>query len=271
MQQQRPGALNYNQMVDSGANLIRVFLSTFTMPVEYISRPFFGSQYFPQTASFFSAIVMLALPPIAGAATKVPLIFIAARMEPPPQAVFTLGSLSKLFFLLLFIHGFRTAWLKWDLSREEHSEFEGPALWPISLLEGENTFWICRIIAEPLAVVALALFMRRIMVFDGALSNFLIFASLCLAMKQYLTWHGAWAFMRRTLDAKYAGPIIAKLLDDKASSKDLQKLHLVSFPKNTPPDLRRAAVEHLVRVVSQSDYPITPTNPTPGGNNAANG
>jgi hypothetical protein len=271
MQQQRPGALNYNQMVDSGAHIIQIFLSTFTMPVEYVIRPFFGSQYFPQTASFFSAIVMLALPPIAGAATQVPLIFIAARMQPPPQAVFTLGSLSKLFFLLLFVHTLRTAWLKLDLSREEHSEFEGPPLLPIRLLPWGNSFWVCRILVEPLTVIALAVFMRRLLIFDASLSNFLIFASMCLVMKQYLAWHGAWVFLRRTLDAKFAGPVIATLLDEKSNSKELEKIHLVSFPKNTPPDLRRAAVEHLVRVVSHSDYPTSPTTPTTGGNNANNG
>ena len=263
MQPQRPADLNYHQMVDKGTNLFLLFLNTVTLPIEQILRPFYGSMYFPPSVHLFSALLMLALPMIASMFSSVPALFLAAHLH-QPQALFTIGSFSKLFFLLLFIHVGRTAWLRFDLSREEHSEFEGPALLPIRLLPWGNSFWVCRILVEPLVVAALALFMRRIMVFDALLSNYLLIASLCLMMKQYLAWHGAWAFLRRTLDAKYAGPIIATLLDDKASSKDLEKIHLVSFPKNTPPDLRRAAVEHLVRVVSQSDYPTTP-----GGNNAA--
>jgi hypothetical protein len=254
-------------MIDRGTDLGHLLLSTATMPLEMILRPFYGSQYFPPAVHLFSALMMLILPMLAATFTSMPMLFIAARMQPPaPQTLFTLASFSKLFFVLLIAHGLRTSWLKWDLSREEHSEFEGPALLPIRLLPWGNSFWKCRILIEPSVTIALAIFMRRIMVFDAWLSNFLIFASMCLVLKQYMAWHQAWVFLRRTLDAKYAGPIIATLLDDKASSKDLEKIHLVSFPKNTPPDLRRAAVEHLVRVVSHSDYPTTP-----GGNNAANG
>jgi hypothetical protein len=234
------------------------------MPVEMIIRPFFGSQYFSPLAQIYSALVMLFLPMIAAAFSNMPAIFIAARMQ-QPQALFQLWSLSKLFFLLSIIHGFRTAWLKFDVSREEHSRYEGPALLPIRLLPWGNSFWICRILIEPAVVAILAVFMRRLTVFDASLSNFLLFASLCLVAKNYLTWHGSWCFQRDILDAKYSGPILAGLLDDTAKAKELDKLHIVSIPKSTPPDVRRATVEHMVRVISGNDYPAAP-----GGNNAAN-
>jgi hypothetical protein len=251
--------------VENGANTIFTFLSAFTMPVEMIIRPFFGSQYFSPISHLYAAIVMVVLLMILSAFNTVPAIFIAAHIQ-PPQALFQLSSLAKLFFLLSLVHGVRIAWLKFDVSREQHSRYEGPALLPIRLLPWGQSFWICRILIEPAVIAVVALYMRRLMIFDAALSNFLLFAALCLVAKQYLTWHSSWCFQRDILDAKFAGPVLAALLDDTANAKELDKLHIVSIPKSTPPDVRRATVEHMVRVISQSDYTAIP-----GGNNAANG
>jgi hypothetical protein len=52
------------------------------------------------------------------------------------------------------------------------------------------------------------------------------------------------------MDMKFAGPIIAKLADGSSDDDELGSINLASFPKNLPPDIRKAAVRHIARAFS---------------------
>jgi len=46
-------------------------------------------------------------------------------------------------------------------------------------------------------------------------------------------------------------PIIARMLEDRATDDDRNVLHLASFPKTLPPDIRRTMLSHLARVFTR--------------------
>jgi hypothetical protein len=78
-------------------------------------------------------------------------------------------------------------------------------------------------------------------------------------MKEYIAWFRMWLFLREMMDAKCAGPIIARMVDNRATEEDLASIHLASFPKNLPHDIREAAVSHIARAFSAE----TETGPKP--------
>jgi hypothetical protein len=75
-------------------------------------------------------------------------------------------------------------------------------------------------------------------------------AALMLAMKHFICWYRAWEYLRKIMDYQFLNPIIAKLVQNKATDTDLAKAHLASLPKNIAPDLRDAAVSHIARAFS---------------------
>jgi hypothetical protein len=77
-----------------------------------------------------------------------------------------------------------------------------------------------------------------------------------LAMKEFIVWYRAWEYLRELIDARFAGPIIARMVENRATEDDLAIIHLASFPKNLSPDIRQAAVSHIARAFSAE----APTN-----------
>ena len=165
------------------------------------------------------------------------------------MGLFSIGSLSKLYFLLSFVHGIRLYRRMIDMSREQNSEFEGPPLPFFHLLPGSGSFWFTRIVLEPAVVFVAATLLEGIFIFQSGLSTYLHFAALALAMKNFIGWYKAWEYLRQLMDMRFAAPIIAKLVENQATEDDLAPIHLASFPKNLSPDIRQAAVSHIARVV----------------------
>lgn len=52
------------------------------------------------------------------------------------------------------------------------------------------------------------------------------------------------------MDARFAGPIVAALAENRETEEDLASIHLASFPKDLAPDIRKAAVSHIARIFS---------------------
>jgi hypothetical protein len=75
-------------------------------------------------------------------------------------------------------------------------------------------------------------------------------AALMLVMKNFISWYRAWEYIRKLMDLRYAGPIIAKLVENKATEDDLASVHLASFPKNISPEMRQAAGAYIARAFS---------------------
>jgi hypothetical protein len=259
MQPQERTPLSIEHMQNGAMNLAEIFCSVIAMPVEQILRPRYGSRYCPPAVAFFAAVVMVVLPMVDALASSYgSLLNLAARIQ-PPQALFGIASLSKLFFLVCVIHGFRVYWRMFKPESELNSHFEGPPLPFFPLLPGGKNFWFTRLVLEPAFVLVTATALERAFIFQPGLAHYLQFAALCLAMKNFISWYKSFQFLRDVLDARNAGPIISRFVENAASQDELSSLHLASLPKDLNPELRRSTAVHIARVFSPgTTIPDTP-------------
>ena len=110
-------------------------------------RPRYGTRYFPPTVMFFSCAMMLVQTMISEMASSFSMpLFMAARIQ-QAQALLGISSLTKLFFFLLFLHGFRLWRLMFKMELEQNSRYEGPALPFFYLLPWSKYFWFTRIVS----------------------------------------------------------------------------------------------------------------------------
>ena len=260
--QDQSGGLNINQLHETAINVVENFSGVVSRPVELIIRPWHGTRYFPIPVIFFSTATMIFLPIFSafalGAISMLPLV----RLQ-MPSGLFDITSLAKLYFLLSLIHGVRLYRRMIDMSLETNSTFEGPPLPFFALVPKGNNFWFCRIVLEPTFVMASAMVLGHLYVFTPGLVLYLQFAALALAMKNFIGWYRAWEYIRNLMDMRFAGPIIAKLAENKATDEELNTVHLAAFPKNLSPEMREAAVSHIARAFSpDSEAPKIPPEAT---------
>ena len=245
------GLLNINNLQDTAMNVVNLFCSVICMPVEIILRPTYGTRYFPPAVVFLSAVLMLFLPLLSAASTAVTHMIPFMGAAQPPSGMFDIGSLSKLFFLLSFIHGIRLYRLMIHMEKEKISSYEGPPLPFIPLIPGSQVFFLTRIFIEPVLVFVTATVANSFFIFQDGLTNYLHLAALALAMKQFAHWYRSFQLLRDILDARNTGPLIGKFLDNSATEEELAPIHLASFPKNTPSELRKAAAIHIARAYGE--------------------
>lgn len=131
--------------------------------------------------------------------------------------------------------------------KEENSYYEGDPL-PFFHLLPKASFWSIRIVWEPLFIIVATGVLERIFIFQSTLAFYLDIAAFALAMKSFIDWYQSWAYIRDVLDAQFAGPAIGRLIDNSATDTDREKIHLASFPKDLPDDVRQDA---LLRIAEQ--------------------
>jgi hypothetical protein len=256
---QQESPMNINQLQNFAMSIVENVCSIFTMPIEIVLRPQYGTRYFPVSIAFFSAILMILLPLFSSAADSVVRMIPFSSPPPPPAGLFGIGSLSSLYFLLVFLHGFRLWRRMIYMELEDHSEYEGPPLPFFYLIPGGRSFWFTRIVLEPVLVFILATLLEGFRIFQSGLATYLHIAALLLAMKGFICWYRFWEYLRKLMDARNVGPIIAKLVENKATEDDLAPIHLASFPKNVASDLRQAAASQIARFFSPG-MPATPSS-----------
>src|ERR1039457_404661 len=125
--QQPQSTTPIDQLQNLALNVVETFCSIICMPVEIILRPQYGTRYYPVYVTFFSAMMMIFLPVFSTVTTGV-VNMIPFHHAVIPVGMFDLWSLSKLFYLLLFLHGFRLWRRMIYMDLETFSQFEGPAL-----------------------------------------------------------------------------------------------------------------------------------------------
>lgn len=262
--EQQHQQMNANSLQDRARNIVYGFCSIFTMPVEVIIRPWYGTRYFDPYTPLFSLVALFTLHGLSQFVSPLnSLIFMAARIQRPHE-LFDLGSLCRLFFLLLFVHTIRLYRRTIHMHLEKHSQFEGPALFFFQLIPGGKSFWVTRIWLEPLFVFATAFLMHKLFLFSSALESFLFFSAACLALKNFLVRRVQWEMLRKVLDIQNAAPAIASLIHGQPDEKELEQIHYASFPKDIPDDLRKSAAVYMASVM----YPGT-TIPEPQGDSNA--
>ena len=238
MNQQSPTDINHYQ--DMALNLVYNICSIVCAPVEMLLRPQYGTRYFPPIITALTAAMMMLLPLFSSIADMLPF----GRFH-GIAGLYGIGTLSKLYFTGGFIHGFRIWRRMIHIEREKNSLYEGPPLPIFNMLPG--SFWIVRIIYEPIFVIIVALVLSNFFILQSSAVHYLIFAAIMLAMKQYCAWYMQWQFLRELMDMRNAGPIIAKIVDNTVSDDELATIHLASIPKNIPEDLRRDTALHIAR------------------------
>jgi hypothetical protein len=248
---QSPTDINHYQ--DLMMNLVYNVCTIVTMPVEMALRPQYGSRYFPPVLLFFTAVMMMVLPLFASMAEGFGRMLPFVRFYGAP-GLYGIGTFSKLFFLGAFVHGLRIWRRMIHMELEKHSMYEGPPLPIFRILPGG--FWTVRIIYEPAFVFTLSLVLPNFFILQPSAAHYLMFAAIMLAMKQYVAWYMQWQFIRELMDMKFAGPIIAGLAENSSGDEELGCIHLASFPKDLPPEIRRAAASHLARVLSPDDSDV---------------
>jgi cbb3-type cytochrome oxidase subunit 3 len=214
-----------------------------SMPVEVIIRPFFGTRFFQPYNAGLSLALLLLLSLLAK--PFIPPIMLAAHIQPPPSGLYNILSLAQLFFFGMIFHTFRSFRRMRNLSLELNSTYEGPALPFFALLPGGKSFWMVRLVLEPIAVIVIAYTLNHLGIFDNQLEGYLIFAAICMATKSYLHWFKAWETIRKILDAKYLAPVLSGMINGTAEDNALDQFHYASFPKHLPPDVHRAAIQQL--------------------------
>jgi hypothetical protein len=195
---------------------------------------------------FFSAAMMTVIPLFFSFAGAVAGMVPFARIQ-GSIGIIGMWGLSKLFFLGLLIHGVRKWRLMLHMERESNSIYEGPPLFFFTWLP-KATFWRVRIIYEPVFLIALSSVLPNFFILESGAANFLFISAVFLAMKNYTAWYMHWQFIRELMDMKFAGPIIAAMLENRETEEELASMHLAGFPKDLSPDMRKAAVSHIARV-----------------------
>jgi len=246
-QQQSAPSMSIEQLHDLALNVVRFVCSIFTMPVEILLRPQYGTRYFPIPVTFFSAILMLLLPFLSGMATGITHMIPFSGPAMPPPGLFGLAAFSSLYFFLVLLHGLRLWRRMVYMDLEKHSAFEGPALPFFRLIPGAKSFWFTRIVLEPAFVFVLASVLESISIIQSGLSVYLHCAALMLVIRNYIYWYRVWELIRSWMDMAAAGPIISSFAAGKATEDELAPIHLASLPKNLPPDMRQAAVTYIAR------------------------
>src|SRR5450755_2858927 len=243
------GALNMEHLQNSSINLVETLCSIISMPVEMLIRPQYGTRYFSVPVTFFSGALMLLLPALSLTWASVMQMIPFGRYAPPP-GMFDFGSLTKLYFLLCLVHGYRLWQRMLHMEREEHSQYEGPPLPFFHLIPKGQSFWFTRIILEPCFVFLGATALEDLFIVQSPLGAYLHFAALALAMKSFISWFRSWEFMRKRLDIANLAPRMARLIEDKATPEDRATMHLASLPKDLKPEIRRATAVHMAHSIS---------------------
>jgi hypothetical protein len=246
-QQQNAQAMSIEQLHNFALNVVHFVCSIFTMPIEVILRPQYGTRYFPIPVTFFSAILMILLPFLSSMATGVTHMIPFSGPAQPPQGLFGLASLSSLYFFLVLLHGLRLWRRMVYMDLEKHSQYEGPPLPFFRLIPGSRSFWFTRIVLEPAFVFVLASVLESISIIQSGLSFYLHVAALMLVVRNYIYWYRVWEMIRAWMDAAALGPIVSSYADGKATEDDLAPVHLASLPKDLSPEVRRWAVMNIVR------------------------
>ncbi len=252
MQPSKPdnaGAMSVEHLHTTAINVVEALCSVIAMPVETLLRPWYGTRYYPPPVVFFASVLMILIPAIAALLSGI-VGMIPFSHPAPAIGLFDIGSLAKLYFLLAAVHAVRLYRRMVTMSKEQCSTWEGPALPFFQLIPWCRSFWVTRIAAEPLFVLLASVVLQDLFVIQSGLATYLRLAALALACKQFLNWHRSWEYLRDLLDARNAGPILARLVENDAREEELSTIHLASFPKDVPEAIRSQAAISIARAYS---------------------
>lgn len=222
--------------------IVHYILSIVTMPVEYALRPFFSTRYFDPLQLVAAYALTMVLSIVGFAASKMPF----SDSFHISDGLFGMGTIALLFFAANFIHGPRLWRRMFYMELEEHSQFEGDALPFFSQLPWGDSFWIVRIVWEPVFVFSAAISMRVMFILDTPAMVYLMVCAVMLGVKSFISWYQSWLHLRILMDARFAGPLVAKAAAGKATERELASIHMAGFAGSVPNEVRTAAISKML-------------------------
>jgi hypothetical protein len=251
-QTNQSGALNLTHLQNTAANIVANGCSVIAMPLEFLLRPQFGTRYFTVPEFALTSLLMIALP--VGSAVVTGLMQLIPFSHPPaPVGLFDIGSLAKLYFILLIVHGVRLYKRVLNVQSETHSHYEGPPLPIFAAIPGGMSFWKVRIILEPALIFIAATILQDLFIFQSGLTLYLRCAALALSMKGCISFLRSWETIRDLMDMASAAPVLSKLVENKATQEDLVPMHLASLPPDLPESIRNQAAVNIARAYTPNN------------------
>lgn len=241
--------MSIDQLQDRALNIIYNGASLFTMPLEMMLRPWYGSLYFSAANQFFTAILLVILSAFWTVTLTIGQMIPFVHFR-GPVGIYGIGSLTEFFFLAGIVHGIRIWRRMIHPETEDIATFEGSPLPIFGWLPNGGSHWFVRIVYEPALVFALSIVLSTMFIIQSPLMLYLQIAAILLAMKSYVAWFKHWLFIRGLMDIANAAPIIARIVNNTASNEDMARVHLASLPKNLPPEVRKATIAHVARSYS---------------------
>jgi hypothetical protein len=241
--------MRVEHLQNNAMEFVSALCSVICWPVEMLLRPGYGTRYTPPPIQFFSMVMMIVGPAFImffnNFMHMIPLLSV-----PPTRGMFSLGDFARIYFLASAVHGVRLWRRILNPALEKHSEFEGGALPFFQFFPRGTSFWCVRIVFEPAVVLLSGILLEDLFIAKPDLALYLKLAACALLMKEFIAYFRAWEYIRKILDLRIAGPIIAKLVENQATEEELAPMHLASFPKNLDPEIRRAAAMQIARSYS---------------------
>jgi hypothetical protein len=232
-------SMSLHELHDMALKLMENLAGVVSMPIEYLLRPFHGTLYFNEVQVMLSCIMMMVLA-VFGGASHLPGMGAGGG-----RGLIGLGWLAVLFFAVNLYHRWRCWRLMLHPEREDYAQWEGRPLPFFALLPFGKSFWMVRIIHEPLLVVTGALVLRIIGVVNTQALIFLAVSAVFLCVKNNFAWYYNWRQLRIAMDTRYAGPRFAGYVNGTATEEELVKVHLAGFPKNVTRSVKAAVVSRV--------------------------
>ncbi|MGE3511656.1 MAG: hypothetical protein AB7N65_22530 [Vicinamibacterales bacterium] len=210
--------LRISPLVETYLNFLRGLFSIPSMPLEFVTRPRFGTCYFDPLVIILSGILMavVGLLGVFGSsiASSVP-----GFAQAFPSTAVGLGTLALLFFAGMVVHFVRLLPKIQDQSKEIHSEDPGPPFPLLRLLPRSSNYFVLRTAYEPAFVMVMSgiLGLLGILSLGGVL--FLAGAAYCLSAKNFLECYMGWKQRRIVRDDLAMGPILADVITGKATAE----------------------------------------------------
>ena len=239
--------MNFAESEESALNLVSFFCAIVTTPFEMALRLRYGTRYIPSPVLGASCLLMI-LMPLIGAFFQGVQGMIPFSHPAPTIGMFGFDMVAKLFFAGLIVHSIRLKRLFLHMHLEENSYFEGPALPIFSLIRWfRQSFYTTRIVGEPLFLLLVSVVLQDLFIIQHGVAIYMRIAAVALVMKSYISWYRNWQYLRDVFDGQGIGPVLAKLVEGKATPEELAVFHLASFPKDVPERARAEATANIVR------------------------
>jgi hypothetical protein len=239
---------------NTAIGLVETACSIVCRPLELVLRLSHGSRYFSVPVVALSSALMILLPVLGALAAAVIQMIPFAGHPSRPAGLFDMADFAELYAALSCFHFFRIYRRMVHVHTEQHSRFEGPPLFFFRLIPGSGSWWRTRIVLEPCLILITASVLQDLFIIQSSVALYLRIAALALCAKECLTWYGAWQYVRDLLDAQAAGPIMARLVENKASAEDLAAVHIATLPPDLSPELRDKAAVAIARAFSPITY-----------------